>query len=340
LLSFCTYFDLNYLPKGLALYNSLVRHAGPFQLFVLCLDDRTYTKLREMNLEGLRPISMEEFERDDQELVSTKGNRSRIEYYFTCSPSIPLYILREHPTIETITYLDADLYFFASPAPIYEELGDGSVGIIAHRFPDHLEELTIHGIYNVGLLVFRNDARGLAVLHWWRERCIEWCYDRVEGDRFADQKYLDRWPETFDGVVVLENKGVGLSPWNVDRYRIARRGEQVYVDDDPLVFYHFHGLKQIASSLFDCGLTPYSARMTDGLRREVYAPYLRQLKPLIQRNRMPMGSIRLNAPQRRRRDLWRQLLRKRSMLSIGPIAREVRLSYLSQVLTWLRTIFN
>ena len=47
---FCSYFDSNYLSKGLALYRSLVRHAVPFRLWVLCFDDLAYETLRRLAL--------------------------------------------------------------------------------------------------------------------------------------------------------------------------------------------------------------------------------------------------------------------------------------------------
>ena len=78
-------------------------------------------------------------------------------------------------------------------------------------------------IYNVQFMTFRRDARGLEALHWWRDRCIEWCYYRVEDGKLGDQKYLDDWPERFDGVHVLEHPGGGLAPWNVENYELARR---------------------------------------------------------------------------------------------------------------------
>ena len=80
--------------------------------------------------------------------------------------------------------------------------------------PGALADQRRFGIYNVGWVSVRRRDDGIAALRWWRERCIEWCYDRVEGDRFADQRYLDRLPELFAGVHVIEHLGANLAPWN------------------------------------------------------------------------------------------------------------------------------
>lgn len=296
---FCTYLDSNYLTRGLALYRSLVRHAAPFRLWVLCHDDVVYEALRGLDLVGLVPISSGEFEREDEQLVQAKANRSRIEYYFTCTPSLPLYILERHSEVDVITYVDADLYFFSDPRPIYAELGDNSVLILAHRFPSNLRHLERFGVYNVGLASFRRDTHGLQCLHWWRDRCVEWCYDRAERGRFADQKYLDDWPVRFPGVVVLQHKGAGLAPWNVGGYALQLSGGQVLVDGDRLVFFHFHGLQQVHRWLYDPHLKRYQVHADSLLRRHVYAPYIRELRDThrwlsaqVEQPRTTAGSIR------------------------------------------------
>jgi hypothetical protein len=92
-------------------------------------------------------------------------------------------------------------------------------------------------------VTFKRDPRGLEALDWWRERCLEWCYYREEDGKLGDQKYLDDWPERFAGVSVLGHVGGGLAPWNVSAYSLSEHDERVWVDDVPLVFYHYHSLK-------------------------------------------------------------------------------------------------
>ncbi|MDO8722362.1 MAG: hypothetical protein Q7J31_09050, partial [Syntrophales bacterium] len=209
---FCTYFDRNYLSRGLAMYRSLREHCPEFRLWVLCMDEATLEASTQFDLPEVELISLPDFEKDDEPLVWAKQNRSQVEYYFTCTPSLPLYVLNHWPEVNLITYLDADLFFFASPAPLFEELGAGSVAIIGHRFPPHLRDKERYGIYNVGWLSFRRDENGFVCLNWWRERCIDWCYDREEDGRFADQKYLDDWPSRFQNLIVLQHKGANLAP--------------------------------------------------------------------------------------------------------------------------------
>jgi len=274
---FCTYFDHRYLPRGLALYRSLEQHCPSFLLWVLCMDRECYNALSQIKLSNVRLITLEEFEVGDKELLAAKENRTLIEYYFTCTPSLPLFIFDASPEVGRVTYLDADLFFFGNPEPIFEEIGDHSVAIIGHRFPFHLKHHEKYGIYNVGWLSFKRDEHAFTCLHWWREQCIEWCYDRAEDGRFADQKYLDTWPERIPSVVVLRHKGANLAPWNVSNYKIREDGGRIWVDEQPLIFFHFHGLKKLNTWLYDPNLALYGVRGSRSMLRTIYAPYFANL---------------------------------------------------------------
>ena len=317
---FCTYFDQNYLPQGLALYNSLSRHSGHFTLFILCFDDVTYKYFIEKNYTNIIPVSLAEFERDDEKLLSAKKNRSLIEYYFTCTPTLPLYILNKYSSIDLITYLDADLFFFADPTPIFEEIKDNPVAIVEHKHSENLKHFAKKsGIYNVGWLSFRRNNEGLSCLNWWRERCIEWCYDRVEGGKFADQKYLDDWPERFPGTAVVVHKGANLAPWNLRNYKISYKQGKIWVDNYGLIFFHFHGFKQLEQSLYDTGISIYNIQLTRVVKKRIYVPYIEALRFAnlqaghLMRQPNKFCNIRYSSPKREQEQqtlLTRQILRK------------------------------
>jgi hypothetical protein len=274
---YCTYFDHNYLSRGLALYHSLVRHAPGARLWVLCLSDACYEALTALDLPDLVPRRLADFEAAEPEVAATRRNRSLIEYYFTCSPAWKLYVLNNDSGAEWVTYLDSDLFFFASPDPIYDEMGDASFGIIPHRFARGLEYRERFGIYNVGWVSVRRCVEGMVALRWWRERCIEWCHDFVDGDRFADQRYLDRLPGLFPNVHIIEHLGANLAPWNLANVRLDWRDEAVVIDDRyRLVFFHFHGVRRTGRYYFNSHRV-FHAPFPKLVRERIYQPYITAL---------------------------------------------------------------
>ncbi len=275
---FCTYFDHRYLARGLAMYRSLKRNCPSIRLWVLCLSTDAHRALTDLSLPDIIPIRLEDFERGDHELLQAKSNRSLVEYYFTCTPSLPLYVLQNSPDVDLITYLDSDLYFFNSPEPIFDELGSNSIAIIAHRFAPDIRWMECTGAYNVGWLSFRRGNIGTECLTWWRKRCLEWCRDYVEEDRYADQKYLDRFPELFSGVRVIQHKGANLAAWNLKHYRLHERNGAVHVDDDPVIFYHFQGFRRIAPGVIDPGVRQYGVRVSRLMESKLFRPYLQALR--------------------------------------------------------------
>ena len=241
---YCTYFDRNYLVKALALIESLnANEKTPFHLFAVCQDELTRIVLEKLSPPNVSAIPMHEIEGGDVELLAAKQNRSLVEYYWTTTPTIILRLLETYPEIDSLTYLDADLFFFSSPDPIFAEFQDHSVLIHEHRFSPSMNHLEPFGKYNVGLLCFRKDRKGYQVLKWWRERCIEWCYMRFEDGKYGDQLYLNAFPTRFSGVKVIEHVGAGVAPWNHEQYEYdTGDAGNVLVNGRPVIFYHFHGL--------------------------------------------------------------------------------------------------
>jgi len=274
---FCTYFDRNFMTRGLALYESLRRHCPDAQICIVCLDDESRETLAKMKLPGVKAISLAELENYEPELLVAKGNRGLLEYYYTLTPIIILFALDHFSESDMLTYLDSDLFFFNDPQPLFDELGHDSISIIGHRFPPKLLHLAKFGIYNVAWLTFRRDARAMDCLRWWRDRCLEWCFDRLEGNRYADQKYLDDWPERFEGVKVLQHKGANVAPWNLANYEISEDDGTVLVDGEKLLFFHFHRFRQVAGRVYDTNLAPYGAKASAAVKQAIFEPYIKAI---------------------------------------------------------------
>lgn len=274
---YCTYFDQNYLVRGVALLSSLNRHEKNFLVYVVCLDDIARQLLEQLQIPNVVVVPLHDVELGDGALALAKSSRSPVEYYWTLTPSIICYLIARFG-LECLTYLDADLFFYSSPDPIYAELGNASVLIHGHRFAAAKQYLAVHGNYNVGLLIFRNDSDGMACLTWWRERCNEWCYARVENGKYGDQLYLDHFQRLFGNVKVLLNPGAGIAPWNHEQYRLSRNPGDgtVLVDDSPLIFYHFSALKFVNPDLI-FPVEPGNYDLPSMVLRECYLPYLNAL---------------------------------------------------------------
>lgn len=274
---FCTYFDVHYLSRGLALHESLRQHAGEFELVVLCMDEAAESTLRTRVLPGVRLLPLAELVAAHPALAAARANRSKLEFYFTCTPWLMRHLLPRLPVGELLTYLDADLFFFSSPQPVYAAIGAASVAITPHRFPAPLAHLERYGRYNVGWVSLRNDIKGLACTADWADKCAAWCFNRLEDDRYADQKYLDAWSAAFPGTVSLTHPGANLAPWNVLDAKITETAGEVKINGQPLIFYHFHALTYLGRHLYDPNLHKYNAELTSGLRELVYLPYLHRL---------------------------------------------------------------
>ena len=265
---------------------TLKQHCPNAQVHVLCMDDQTRDILEQLGLDYVTCLSLAELE--DEALLALKSGRSMAEYCWTLSPCLPWYLLQQNPGIDAITYLDADLYFYSSLQPLFDEIGDASIVIIEHRFPLALKHLEVSGRFCVEWVGFRRDEQGLACLALWRAQCIEWCFYRLEDDRMGDQKYLDQWPGKYSRLHILHYPGAGVAPWNYSQYHFEHSEERgVIVDGVSLVFYHFHQFQLLSNGGFDRLSGAYTALGPEP--KAVYERYEKALDAIL-------GEIRVLRP--------------------------------------------
>lgn len=277
-LNFCTLFNSSYLSRGLLMYQSLERQCENFHLYVFAFDDTCYEFFKKENYPKLTVVSLKEFE--DKDLLRIKPGRSAGEYCWTCASSTILYSIETYK-LDNCTYIDADMYFYSDPTILIEEMGNSSVLITEHRFTPEYKESEIYGKYCVQFVTFKNDAKGMEVLRWWRNACIDWCYGRIEDGKFGDQKYLDDWTTRFKGVHELQHLGGGIAPWNLQQYSFVNNNGKITGMEKRsgkkfnAVFFHYHGLRFYNNGVVS--LTGNDYEMTDDARALFYFPYVKEL---------------------------------------------------------------
>lgn len=275
--NFCTLFDSFYLTRGIAMYQSLEKVCDNFHLYIFAFDEKSYQILSKLNLKHATIISLKEFE--DEKLLAVKPTRTKAEYCWTSTSSTILYVINNFK-VESCTYVDADLYFYQNPKILFDEMKGKSILLTEHRYPPKFNRTTTSGIYCVQFITFYNNEDGLKALNWWRDACIEWCYDRYEDGKFGDQKYLDDWTTRFKGVHVLNHLGGGLASWNVEQWPFVSKKENVITFLDKksnstfeAIFYHFHHVRFFKNDIVDLGWRHPTMPVVANL----YVPYIIEL---------------------------------------------------------------
>lgn len=253
--NFCSISDKNYLNKVLTLYKSLINTQNSnFLLHIICLDDYTFSFFNKNKFEKINSIHIKQMENEDFSLKYFKTNNipsneaisnanaqkkdpKYIQFCWALAPYTCWYLL-ENLKIESILYIDSDLYFYKDIEEIYQEISNKSVGIIRHRI-DYIESA---GEYNVGIVYFNNDYAGLSCSKWWKSVLLDSKnqYAKKYGT-CGDQKYLELFIPLFgsENVCVIDEKIGHLAPWNVTFHRYEE--EKIVWENrkQDLFFFHF-----------------------------------------------------------------------------------------------------
>ena len=272
---YCTYFNQSYLNRGIVLFRSLAKFESNFIMEVLCFDDFTYDFLCSHPFGNIRPVRLSDFESRNPALLAVKPSRTAGEYYFTCTSVWTLDVMSRNGNATFITYLDADMRFFSSPVPIFNLMEDKDIMICEHHFERNAEKLSTYGRFNVGWITFRTSETGCECLRRWATDCIAWCYDRLEDGKFADQKYLDEWPNRYGNKLIIAPKSLNLGPWGIGKDELTVCGNTPVINGEPVILYHYQGLRLFSERHYYLGY--YYHHQVSNILIILCEPYITEL---------------------------------------------------------------
>jgi hypothetical protein len=221
-ISVYTSCSLNYLPKARVLAETLAA-TNPGARLTLCLNDRPPDWF-DPAVEPFDRIWLPEdlgyepgwiFQHNVMELCTAVKGRALMRL-----------IEEDGDGAGLILYLDPDVVVYNPLSPVDGYLGDASIGLVPHILaPEEtalgleLTEISVasHGVYNLGHLILRPDARGRAFARWWADRLDLHCFDDRARGLFTDQRWVDLAPAIFEGVKILKQPNLDVASWNIGR---------------------------------------------------------------------------------------------------------------------------
>lgn len=234
----CTVSDINYSIKGLTLFESLCEHSENFILHYLCIDEESYDFLKKYENEKLSIYNVGDLINSDINLKNLRDS----EYKYFCwslASYFSNYLLKKN--IDSITYIDSDIFFHQNIQIIFDEISNKDVGIFRHR-QFKLNSYRPEGLYNVGVVFFKNSETGLKVSNWWKDAVLYKKYPRLS--TCGDQKYLDEFPNLCYSNEIFVDGNIGHgAPWqwqlyNFDNYE--KDGTIIWNEKkQKLIFSHF-----------------------------------------------------------------------------------------------------
>lgn len=277
-------FDKNFLVRGLATYRSIYQHTPDAHFWVLCLDNETKPMMEKMNLKNVSCITLEEM--NNKELLETRSKRNNTEFAMTSKSCFLSYLINTNKVKinELLILTDVDMIFYPSVREFIEKEKidtKNCIFLTPHKFSKEKEKMIPEvGYYNGGFITFRINETSKICIDTWAKQCINWCYlwhDYVN-NWHTDQMYIDEWKTKYKGVMDLPDKGVNAGNWNIKRFQVTKsKSGNFFVDGDPLVCYHFHGLKMYLTK--NGIIKPYPICIYNKM---IYKEYIKDLQKALE----------------------------------------------------------
>jgi len=226
------------------LKESFLKHNPSISFFICVISDNE--KFSNGDHSGIITTSVLDFE----EYTNMKSRYDNLSMVCALKPYFAKYFL-DSKDVESIIYLDADIYVYHSCEYLYDLLENDSLKNSIILTPHVTDKLGVdnmvrninyltYGTYNAGFFAVKNNEHGREFIDWWKELLFKYCKNDLKYGIFYDQSWLNLVPNYFYSYyTLLLHPGYNVAYWNVDERRITKKDNIYYCKDMPLVFYHF-----------------------------------------------------------------------------------------------------
>lgn len=238
-----TICSANYLSAALSLKESFQQHNK--DPFYIVLADKSPIDKKENNI-----VEVEELGIDHETLGTLLEEYNIIEFNTAVKPFAFSWFYKTYKP-EKVMYLDPDILVFDSLDIIWNAVERNDIAVTPHILSYEITPELYHlliasintGIFNLGFIAVSLNERTLRFLDWWQWHLKKYGHNRIPRGEFYDQKVMNLLPVFFDKLNILKHPGMNVAEWNFHERQLTAVGGEYYINDQPLIFFHFSGIR-------------------------------------------------------------------------------------------------
>ncbi len=277
----CTIVSPNYLHFATTLAGSYVAQHPDQRFYVLIVADLTDPAPLGVD-PSFTPVMLGEIGVPDLRAAAMKYDI--LELNTNVKPTFLKHLLRTRE-LESLIYLDPDIFVYRALDPVFEALGHGATAVVTPHMTAPVadgkspseQDLLYNGTYNLGFIGVGNTDESWRLLDWWEDRCLKLGFSEGRTGLFVDQKWMNLAPGLFERVVISRDAGLNMAYWNLHERTLIQTGNgyDVLTPDRaavPLRFFHFSGLSPSEPDLLSRNTDRFTLLTRPDLR-EIFAAY-------------------------------------------------------------------
>lgn len=244
----CTIVSPNYLAYARTVSASYLKQHPEHRFFILIVADLSLEDRTVFEGDGFTPVMLMEIGLTD---VRGEGMKYDIlELNTNVKPTFMKYLIQTFD-LESLIYLDPDIFVYSPLTPVFEALDGGASAVLTPHLTapiddDELpgeQEMLYNGTYNLGFIAVRRCEEAWRLLSWWERRCLDLGFSEGRTGLFVDQKWMNLAPGMFDQVKILRHPGCNMAYWNLHERTLVEDAENYVVNGwCRLCFFHFSGI--------------------------------------------------------------------------------------------------
>lgn len=246
----------NYIGLAQILEKSINKYFDQFDFYIVIADEINSELLNKIPTNII--IAKDELPISEQNWTDMSFKYNLTEFCTSIKPASFRYFFDKFK-YEKCIYLDPDIYFFSSIAPVFEMLNDCQILLTPHitQISDEVisdapeSAWNSCGIFNLGFLGLKRGDASFKAISWWNNRLLTQCYIDSYNSLFTDQKWIDFLPSFFTDreLKITRHLGMNLAPWNYFEREVYFSNKELYVKSRnsvndavfPLIFVHYSG---------------------------------------------------------------------------------------------------